>query len=77
MRILKYIFLLVLLAFIGITVYVTTQNGDFKVSRSSVIKIQKNTLFDYVNDLRNWETFGSWMKKENNKWVEEKSAGKS
>ncbi|WP_293872227.1 transcriptional regulator [Flavobacterium sp.] len=64
MRILKYIFLLILLAFIGITVYVTTQKGDFEISKSSVVKTQRTTVFDYVNDYKNWETFGSWMHKD-------------
>lgn len=65
MRILKYIFLLILLAFIGITVYVTTQNGNFEITKSGFVKAQRSTVFDYVNDCRNWETFGSWMKKDN------------
>ncbi|WP_333601110.1 SRPBCC family protein [Flavobacterium sp.] len=65
MRILKYIFLLVLLAFVGITVYVATQKGDFEVTKSSIIKAQKSTVFDYVNDYKNWETFGSYMSKDN------------
>jgi effector-binding domain-containing protein len=63
MRILKYIFLLLLLAMVGITVYVATQKGDFEVTRSSIIKTQRSTVFDYVNDYKNWETFGSWMQK--------------
>jgi effector-binding domain-containing protein len=66
MRILKYIFLLILLAFIGITVYVATQKGNFEISKSNIIKVQRSTVFDYINDYKNWETFGSWMKKENN-----------
>jgi ribosome-associated toxin RatA of RatAB toxin-antitoxin module len=64
MRILKYIFLLVLLAFIGITVYVATQKGNFEVSKSSIIKARKATVFDYVNDYKNWESFGSYMTKD-------------
>ena len=64
MRILKYIFLLILLAFVGITVYVATQKGDFEVTKSSVIKTSKSTVFDYVNDYKNWETFGAWMQKD-------------
>ena len=64
MRILKYIFLLVILALVGITVFVATQKGDFEVSKSSVIKTQRSTVFDYVNDYKNWETFGSWMQKD-------------
>jgi effector-binding domain-containing protein len=65
MRILKYIFLLILLAFVGITVYVATQKGDFEVTKSKIIKTPRTTVFDYVNDFKNWETFGSWMQKDN------------
>ena len=66
MRIIKYLLLLFLLSLVGITVYVATQKGDFEVSKSSIIKTPRNTVFDYVNDYKNWETFGSWMDKENN-----------
>lgn len=66
MRILKYIFLLILLAFVGITVYVATQKGNFEVTKSSIVKVKRNTVFDYANDFKNWETFGSWMQKGNN-----------
>ncbi len=65
MRILKYIFLLLILAFIGITVYVATQRGDFNVTKSSIINTPRSTVFEYVNDYKNWETFGSWMQKNN------------
>jgi hypothetical protein len=54
MRILKYILLLILLALVGITVYVATQKGDFEVSKSSVIKTPRTTVFDYINDFKNW-----------------------
>ena len=64
MRILKYIFLLILLSLVGITVYVATQKGDFEVTRSSIVKTQRSTVFDYVNDYKNWETFGCWMQKD-------------
>ena len=64
MRILKYIFLLILLALVGITVYVATQKGDFEVTRSNIINTPRSTVFDYVNDYKNWETFGSWMQKD-------------
>jgi len=60
MRIVKYIFLLLLLAVIGITVYVATQKGDFMIERSTVIKVPKEIVFNYVNDYRNWEEWGSW-----------------
>jgi effector-binding domain-containing protein len=64
MRILKYIFLLLLLALFAAMVFVATQKGDFKVQRSAIIKSPKSTVFNYVNDYRNWETFGSWKKED-------------
>lgn len=64
MKILQYLFLLVLLAFFGAAVYIMTQDGTFEVNSSQVIRVPKTTVFDYVNDYRNWETFGSWMKKD-------------
>jgi len=64
MRILKYIFLLILLALFATTVYVSTQNGNFDVQRSAIIKTPRATVFNYVNDFRNWETFGSWKKED-------------
>ena len=64
MKILKYIFLLILLAFFALTVFVATQKGDFNVTRSIIIKSPKSTVFNYVNDYRNWETFGSWKKED-------------
>ncbi|HMI08030.1 MAG TPA: SRPBCC family protein [Flavobacterium sp.] len=60
MRILKYIFLLILLAFFALSVFVATQKGDFAVERSKIIKSPKATVFNYINDYRNWENFGSW-----------------
>lgn len=64
MRILKYIFLLILLALFATTVFIATQKAQFDVKRSAVIKSPKATVYNYVNDFRNWETFGSWKKED-------------
>ncbi|MES2747132.1 MAG: SRPBCC family protein [Bacteroidota bacterium] len=61
MRILKYIFLLLLLFLIGLTVFVTTQKGDYDFTQSKVIKTPRATVYNFINDYRNWETFGSWL----------------
>ena len=55
MKIIKYIFLLILLAVVGISVYIATQNGDYTIKRSSYIKVPKEIVFNYVNDYRNWD----------------------
>ncbi len=66
MRILKYLFLLLLLVAFASTVYIATLKGDFDVKTTVVIKSPKATLFNYVNDYRNWETFVSWKKEDAN-----------
>lgn len=66
MRILKYLFLLLLLVLFASMVYVSTLKGDFDVKTTAIIKSPKTTLFNYVNDYRNWETFVSWKKEDVN-----------
>jgi effector-binding domain-containing protein len=61
MRILKYIFLLLFLILIGLTVFVATQKATYDVTRSKVIKNPRPVVFNYINDYRNWETFASWI----------------
>lgn len=60
MRILKYIFLLILLAFIGITVYVATQKSSFDIKKTTLINVPRSIVFNYMNDYKNWEEWGSW-----------------
>lgn len=66
MRILKYVILLLALVLLAFTVYVSTKDGDFNVTRSRTINLDKSTLFQYVNDYKNWEDFCGW-KDENTK----------
>lgn len=61
MRILKYLFLLLLLSFVALSIFVATQKGDFTVERSKIINSPKSTVFNFVNDYKNWEDFGSWI----------------
>ena len=61
MRILKYLFLLLLLSFVTLSIFVATQKGDFTVERSQIINSPKSTVFNFVNDYRNWEDFCSWI----------------
>lgn len=61
MRILKYIFLLLLLFLVGLTVFVITQKGEYNITKTKIIKTSRATVYNFVNDYRNWETFGSWV----------------
>jgi len=64
MRILKYISLLLFLFIIGLSVFVSTQKGDYDVTVSKVIKNPRSIVFNYINDYKNWETFCSWIKED-------------
>ena len=58
MKIIKYVFLLILLAFIAIAVFIATQEGKYDIERERVINVPQTLLFDYINDYRNWENVG-------------------
>ncbi len=60
MKILKYILLLLLLLFIATSVFVVTLKPDFDVVRTKIINVPKSTIYNYVNDYRNWEDFAAW-----------------
>lgn len=60
MKILKYLFLLLLLSLVALTVFVATQKGIFSVERSKVINSPRATVYNYLNDFRNYEDFESW-----------------
>lgn len=60
MRILKYVFLLMLLGLVALTVYVATQKGEFTVTKSIVIDLPRKTVARYVNDYGNWSAWSAW-----------------
>ena len=60
MRIIKYIFLLLLLSLVALSIFIATQKGDFLVERSKIINSPKTSVYNYVNDYRNWSDFCSW-----------------
>ncbi|MCI9844619.1 SRPBCC family protein [Flavobacterium pectinovorum] len=60
MKILKYLFLLLILSFVALTVFVATQKGLFAVERSKVVNSPRAAVYHYVNDFRNFEDFESW-----------------
>ena len=57
MRILKYLLLLILLFSFGMSVFLATQKGSYDVKRSRIINSPRATLYNYINDYKNWEYF--------------------
>ncbi len=60
MRILKYLFLLLVLSLVALTIFVATQKGNFTVTKSKIINSPKSAVFNYVNEYKNWKDFSSW-----------------
>ncbi len=55
MRIIKYLLLIILLSLFATSVFVATQRGNFDTSQSIVVPLPKDVVFNYLNDLSNWE----------------------
>lgn len=62
MKILKYVFLLLLLGSIALVVFIATQNGTYTVEKQRVINVSKPVLFNYVTDYNNWQNLGLMAK---------------
>lgn len=60
MKLLKYIFFLILIIIIGGSLYLATKNGDYDISRERIIKAPSEVIFNNVNDYKNWAKWGPW-----------------
>lgn len=58
MKIVKYVFLLLVLAVIAVTVFIATQEGKYDIKKKRVIKVPKAVLYNYINEYKNWENVG-------------------
>ncbi len=59
MRIIKYLFLLLLLSLVALSIFIATQKGEFKVEKSKIIDSQKSAIFSYANNFKNWTDWNS------------------
>lgn len=66
MKILKYLFFLILLVLIGGAIYFGTKDGTFDVASSKVIKAPAEVVYNNVKDFKSWEEWGPWMKEDEN-----------
>ncbi|HEA28494.1 MAG TPA: AraC family transcriptional regulator [Leeuwenhoekiella sp.] len=62
MKIIKYLFFLVLLVFIGGALYFATKDGSFQIEKSTLIEAPVPVVFKKVNDYKTWENWGPWKK---------------
>ncbi len=62
MKIIKYLFFLLLLVFIGGALYFATKDGNFQIEKSEIIEAPVPVVFKKVNDYQTWENWGPWKK---------------
>ena len=65
MKFIKYLLFLVLIGFIGVSVYIAVQPNSFKITKKYTINAPASVVFNYVNNLKNWKHFDSWSAFEN------------
>tara|TARA_R110002020_G_scaffold293535_5_gene509094 strand:+ start:14633 stop:15676 length:1044 start_codon:yes stop_codon:yes gene_type:complete len=64
MKILKYLFFLLLIVFIAGAIYFATKDGHYEVEESLVIEAPVEVVFKKVNDYRTWEDWGPWKQED-------------
>lgn len=64
MKILKYLFFLLLIVFIAGAIYFATQDGTYDVKESVVIDAPTSLVYDKVNDYKTWEEWGPWKQED-------------
>lgn len=66
MKILKYLFFLILLIIIGSAIYFGTKDGSYDVQDSITIPAAPEIVFNKVNDFKSWESWSPWKKDDSN-----------
>jgi effector-binding domain-containing protein/uncharacterized protein YndB with AHSA1/START domain len=61
MKILKYIFLLLLILVIGSAIYIATLESKYDIKRTRTIKAPAEVIFNNINDFKNWEHWSPWI----------------
>lgn len=59
MRILKYFLLLLLLSALSLAVFIVTQSGEFKVTKTFTLDAPQTVIYEYIHNIDNWN---DWMK---------------
>lgn len=66
MKIFKYFLFLILIIFIGGSIFFATKNGTFDVAETKIIEAPVSVIYNNVQDFKNWQEWGPWMKIDSN-----------
>ncbi len=64
MKIIKYLFFLILIIIIGAAVYFGTQDGAYDITDTAIVNAPNEVVFSKVNDLKSWEIWGPWKEED-------------
>ncbi len=64
MKLLKFLFFLILVIVIGGAIYFGAKDGTYDVKQSKNIKAPVSLLFDTVNEYKTWENWGPWKEED-------------
>ncbi|QDO93923.1 transcription activator effector-binding protein [Formosa sediminum] len=62
MKFTKYILFLLLIAFIGSSIYIAVQPNEISFSKTKIIAAPQEVAYTYINDLRHWTNWVPWKK---------------
>jgi uncharacterized protein YndB with AHSA1/START domain len=62
----KYIIFVLLIGFIGISIYIAVQPNNYEVSRTRIINAPAEVIFENIIDFRNWESWSAWAENDPN-----------
>jgi len=61
MKIIKYLFFLILIGLIAGSIYIATKDGNYQIEESTTINAPLPVVFNEVNNFKNWEEWSPWM----------------
>ncbi|SFS67539.1 effector-binding domain-containing protein [Zhouia amylolytica] len=64
MKIIKYLFFLIVIIVIGLSLYIATRSGYYNVHREAVIDAPKEVVYEYINDYKKWPEWSPWIEQE-------------
>ncbi|APG60161.1 SRPBCC family protein [Christiangramia salexigens] len=60
MKILKYLFFLLLIFLIGASIYIATKDGSFQIEHTQMMDAPQEVVFNEVNDYTTWKSWEPW-----------------
>ncbi|MGJ8684432.1 MAG: SRPBCC family protein [Nonlabens sp.] len=60
MKVLKYLFLLILITFIGGAVFFSLKDGSYSITEKKTIQAHPSVVYEQLADFKNWQNWNPW-----------------